>query len=186
MFRLFRFSVGSVSIGHYAFVFSTPGQIKGSASIAGTITRSGKPAKGIPVVAWQSAGNPTIKPPFISGTTDEEGRYLISGLADGKYQIAPYQPADSIPGRTMFDQGSKSVTLNENESATGVDFVLSAGSVITGRIVGYDGRPLIEQRITVENVANKQSLGGMAGGEMYRTDDRGIYRIYGLPAGRYY
>jgi hypothetical protein len=133
-----------------------------------------------------NASTPSGKPPFSTASTDEEGHYIIVGLPAGKYQLAPYQPADSLPERTMFDPGGKTVTLSESESVTGIDFALSAGSVITGHIVGSDGRPLIEQRITIENVENKQSFGGMIGGEMYRTDDRGIYRIYGLPAGRYF
>ena len=185
---MFRPTISSISIALVVavFVVSTHAQAKGSGSISGAITLAGKPAKGVQVVAWVGTNNINPRPQFNTGTTDEEGRYIITGLAAGKYQVAPYQPANTLPGRTMYDPGNKNVTLNENEAATGIDFNLDTGSVITGRVVGPDGRPLIEQRITLENVDNKQALGGIFGGDMYRTDDRGIYRLYGLPAGRYY
>ena len=185
---MFRPTVCSISIALVllaAFAVSVDAQAR-SGSIAGTVTLAGKPAKRVQVVVWISSNSIDPKPKFNTGSTDDEGRYVISGLAAGKYAIAPYQPANSLPERTMFDSGNKSVTLNENEAATGIDFNLAAGGVITGRVVGPDGRPLIEQRITLENVDSKQSLGGIFGGDMYRTDDRGIYRLYGLPAGRYY
>ena len=182
MFTFVRFALCSILILCSGSVILA--QAKGSGSISGTVTLGGKPAKGVPVVVWVNINGPGQKPPFSTATTDEEGRYLISGLPAGKYSVAPYQPANSLPERTMFDLGSKSVTLNDNESASAIDFNLAAGSVITGRVVGPDGRPLIEQRITLESLENKQTFGGLMGNEMYRTDDRGIYRIYGLPAGR--
>jgi hypothetical protein len=186
MFRLAYFSISVILIGLGICSVSIHAQNKNSGSIAGTVTLGGKPAKGVPVVASLNSNSPGQKPPFGTASTDDEGRYSITGLAAGRYSVAPYQPTSVLPERTIFDTGSKSVTLSENESAANIDFTLSAGAVITGRITGSDGRPLIEQRINVESADGKQSFGGIFGGEMYRTDDRGIYRIYGLPAGSYF
>jgi protocatechuate 3,4-dioxygenase beta subunit len=186
MFRLVYSWIAVVSIGLCVFSVSVHAQNKNSGSIGGTVTLGGKPAKGVPVVASVNTNSPSQKPVFGTATTDEEGRYVITGLASGQYSVAPYQPTSVLPERTMFDTGSKSVTLNDNESAANIDFTLSTGAVITGRVTGSDGRPLIEQRINVESANGKQSFGGIFGGDMYRTDDRGIYRIYGLPAGSYY
>ena len=166
-------------------VTAAPGQMRGSGSISGTVTLSGKRARGVPVVAALSGNaRPGESPPFWTSTTDNEGTYRISGLVPGRYAVAPYQPTNVLPEKTTFDTGSKEVSLGENESISEIDFKLSPGAVVTGRIIGPDGRPLIEQRVTVESVDGKQ-LGGFFGGEMYETDDRGVYRIYGLPAGRY-
>ena len=63
--------------------------------------------------------------------------------------------------------------------------------MITGRIKDADGKPAVEQRITLTQVAeNGTPIRGQIpmmsfNYQMYQTDDRGIYRIYGLPAGRY-
>jgi hypothetical protein len=186
MFGLFRFLIGSVLIGLTSLVFSTQAQIKGSASIAGTVTLGGKPAKGVAVIATLTGTTVSgQRPPTSSSTSDDEGHYRISGLAAGRYLVAPYQPTGVLPERTAFDTGSKTVTLGENEGVSDLNFTLSLGGVITGRILGPDGRPLIEERITIQSADGKQTFGGLIGNEMYLTDDRGIYRIYGLPSGRY-
>src|SRR6478735_1210456 len=139
MFRLAYFSISVILIGLGICSVSIHAQNKNSGSIAGTVTLGGKPAKGVPVVASLNSNSPGQKPPFGTASTDDEGRYSITGLAAGRYSVAPYQPTSVLPERTIFDTGSKSVTLSENESAANIDFTLSAGAVITGRITGSDG-----------------------------------------------
>src|SRR6185503_7050296 len=60
---------------------------------------------------------------------------------------------------------------------------LVPGGVITGRVVDSEGQPLIEQHVAVvpadERAQRRPNASGVA------TDDRGVYRIFGLPAGRY-
>jgi len=185
MFKRFGFWVTGVLIGLCLSGPAVLAQSKGAASISGTVMLGGKPAKGVPVVASLSGNTPGQKPSTATATTDDDGHYRITGLASGRYSVSPYQPTSVLPERTPFDPGGKNVVLGENEAVTGIDFTMSAGCVITGRIVGPDGRPLIEQRITVEAPDAKNSFASMMGGDMYRTDDRGIYRIYGLAPGKY-
>jgi hypothetical protein len=60
---------------------------------------------------------------------------------------------------------------------------------MTGRVTDADGRPIIEQTVSLlmQNVDATTQRGGpaFAGANNFRTDDRGVYRIYGIPAGRY-
>jgi hypothetical protein len=69
-----------------------------------------------------------------------------------------------------------------------VDFALERGGVIAGRVTDADGRPIVEERLTLvladQNRQNQQMFGPIpaAGAQ---TDDRGVYRIYGLVPGRY-
>src|SRR5262249_49656454 len=65
-----------------------------------------------------------------------------------------------------------------------IDFALVRGSVITGRLTSADGRPIIGARVLAspaDESVSRNTLYYQAG----MTDDRGVYRIYGLPAGRY-
>ena len=76
------------------------------------------------------------------------------------------------------------------EEADDVDIKLVQGGVITGRVTDADGKPVIEERINLQMVdqagnANNQASVAMWNYQMSQTDDRGIYRIYGLSAGRY-
>ncbi|MEP7076384.1 MAG: carboxypeptidase-like regulatory domain-containing protein [Acidobacteriota bacterium] len=170
------------------FLFSTftiNAQSKGTGTISGKVSLGGKPGKGVPVTASPSDNTFPPKPATATATTDDEGHFKLGGLAAGRYTIAPYQPKEVIPGATRWESG-KTITLNDGEVADNVDFDLSRGGVITGRVTGPDGRPLVEQRVTVESATDlKTDFGGMMGTEMYQTDDRGIFRIYGLPAGKY-
>ena len=120
-------------------------------------------------------------------TTDDEGRYRITGVPAGSYTVAPFTPAFVVPTETSFAQPGKSITLGAGEDVDGIDFSLSRGGVITGRITDADGRPLIEQRINLMRVDERgqRTPGSYMNPFMFSTDDRGIYRVYGLTAGRY-
>jgi hypothetical protein len=63
------------------------------------------------------------------------------------------------------------------------------GGVIAGQIIDSQGRPVIEEKITLkkldENNKPLSSTNYNPDDNMSRTDDRGVYRIYGLREGRY-
>ncbi|HEY8462085.1 MAG TPA: carboxypeptidase-like regulatory domain-containing protein, partial [Blastocatellia bacterium] len=83
--------------------------------------------------------------------------------------------------------GGIAVTVSDGQTVTNIDFTLARGGVITGRVTGGDGRPVIAERINLTKVdANGRPQLFIGGNRFsYETDDRGVYRIYGLPAGRY-
>ena len=86
-----------------------------------------------------------------------------------------------------YKQPGQSITVNEGETITKIDFALVRGGVITGRITDTDGRPVIGERVNV--VARDAPDTGRAmtvfDGSRNKTDDRGVYRIYGLSPGNY-
>jgi hypothetical protein len=120
-------------------------------------------------------------------TTDEEGRYHLTGVPAGNYTIAPATRTFVVPNEASFGQPGKSVTLGEGEEVTGLDFSLIRGAVISGRVTDSDGRPVIEQRVNISRVDERgQKLPGSNFTPLiFNTDDRGMYRIYGLSPGRY-
>src|SRR5206468_2659814 len=70
----------------------------------------------------------------------------------------------------------------------GLDFSLTRGGVITGKVMDANGKPLIEQQLNVwklEKDGRKSNWYAANGSFSMMTDDRGIYRIYGLPVDRY-
>jgi protocatechuate 3,4-dioxygenase beta subunit len=165
---------------------------KATGSIAGRVKVSGKAAPEIDVVALL-AGSP-IQRPAARATTDNEGRYRLGGLPAGTYRVIPLAPtmvaAVNNFDYRMYDGAGKSVMLNESESVDDIDLSLVRGAVITGRITDAEGKPAVEEAIRLDFV--DQTGQQMASGSgyaanylMYRTDDRGIYRLYGLPPGFY-
>ena len=164
---------------------------KPTGSIGGRVTVSGKAAPEIEVVAIL---NNSPQRPAAHATTDNEGRYHLSGLAAGSYQVMPIAPTMVAAVNTfdyrMYYGASKPIILNEAESVDDIDLKLVRGGVITGRITDAEGRPAVEQEIRLFFVdqSGQQTASGPANAMnylMYRTDDRGIYRLYGLPPGFY-
>jgi hypothetical protein len=105
----------------------------------------------------------------------------------GSYTVAPFTPAHVVAAESSFAQPGKSVSLSEGEEVEDLDFSLARGCVITGRVTDADGRALIDQRVSVMRLDERGQRAPFAAFNpfMFSTDDRGVYRIYGLPAGRY-
>jgi protocatechuate 3,4-dioxygenase beta subunit len=162
-------------------------------SVTGQVKIDGKPARGIAVIATPSVTDAArivegmFNPPAsVKATTDSEGVYKLEGVPPGKYRVAPSAPELVSAGASRTDD----ITVSEGATVEGVDFVLSLGGVITGRITDIDGRPVIGQRISLKPLHKTDPQGPGAEmmtltDRMYSTDDRGIYRIFGLRPGRY-
>lgn len=81
----------------FLLAISLTGQSKATGSVSGKITIGDRPAKGVPVVARISGMNFPPKPISASASTNENGEFILTGLAPGTYLVSPYQPADVGP-----------------------------------------------------------------------------------------
>jgi hypothetical protein len=157
-------------------------------SVSGRVTIHGKGAPGIAVTARSQATSemPVSASQPMKAITDADGNYRLTAIPPGNYQIFPIAPA-YVPTDLMNSGGRKVLLLGENEDVQGIDFSLQPGGVITGRVTDAEGRPMIEERVTLTTEGDPNTRGRMTvwGSERGLTDDRGIYRLYGIPAGRY-
>ena len=165
---------------------------KPTGTISGKVTVNEKGVADI-LVAAQVLDRPSQQP-AARAKSEVGGRYQLTGLPAGQYQIVAISPAlvsaEGSGNSGSFYRGGKSVVLASGEDADEVDLRLVQGSVITGRVTDADGKPVIEERINLQMVdqagnANNPGAIAMWNYQMSLTDDRGIYRIYGLAAGRY-
>jgi protocatechuate 3,4-dioxygenase beta subunit len=179
----------SVLLSLCTFVFAQP-QTKPVkkepvGSISGKVTINGKGAPGIVVGTrlddrfnrytsfyGQTAVNKT--------TTDEEGNYQITNLPPGTYQVMPADLSFVVSG----DPEGRSLIIAAGETVEGIDFTLIRGGVITGRVTDSDGRPVIAEEINLLTVDAKRARPSTVP-QMNQTDDRGVYRIFGIPQGKY-
>jgi protocatechuate 3,4-dioxygenase beta subunit len=164
-------------------------QPKGSGSVSGRVRLGDQPAPGVWVVAF-SADPARLRDgsPSARALTDDEGRYRISGLATGSFRVSAWAPAFVSPSEVNLPgpQG-RPVSVGDGEAIENVDFTLIKGGVITGKITDPDGRPVISERVRLFRLdQNKRRQPFFTQyGEMFQTDDRGIYRLFGLVAGWY-
>jgi protocatechuate 3,4-dioxygenase beta subunit len=171
---------------------------KGAAGATGTVsgrvtTSDGKPVASIGVGLMPADFNsPTDFKTVGSTKTDTDGRYKIANVPAGRYRLQSLAPLYAPQGdqRSGFFGGGKLVTVGAGESVEDIDVVLVRGGVVTGRVTSPEGKPVVEERISIYNADAALQRGGnapqidgtLAGLE---TDDRGIYRAYGVPPGRY-
>lgn len=158
-----------------------------AATVSGRVTTHGKGAPGI-VVSVRSADYSPQPQPSFKATTDHEGFYRITGVPAGNYQVLPLAPAYVSAERSALRDRGKALLLAEGENVDGIDFSLERGGVITGRVTDADGRPVIEERLSLMPVDLKTPPGQRFAPVVqnsFQTDDRGVYRIYGIPEGRY-
>jgi len=176
--------------------FSTRAQSKevlvGTATVSGRVTIKGEPAAGITVFLQPRR---TMEPGYTgsipSAKTDGDGQFRITGVPAGGYFANTQVPGFIMPGEPpapiMRMQG-KSINIADGENIEKIEIELIKGSVITGRVIGANGRPLVEERVELlklDQSGNPQIYNLGPWEMMLTTDDRGVYRIFGLPGGRY-
>src|SRR5262249_38159230 len=158
-----------------------------SCSITGRVTIENEPAPDIAVVLQPSSSSWPMPSPVARATTDKEGRFKITDVAPGRYHMIPLAAAHFAPSEDRKAPG-KPVTLLKGENLEGIELELIPGGVITGRVTTAGGYPVIGQEIKMRltDLRVMQFLPAVSHGESrFKTDDRGVYRVYGLPAGRY-
>lgn len=177
------------------------------AIIGGTVTIDGEPAANIVVTLRTTAANGVLPRTVAKGRTGADGRYQLSSLVTGDLALTPQAPAfiiTDLPDRKYNGEPGILVSLDDGEVHKDVDFTLQRGGVISGRITSADGRAAVACEVHIQKLfaeAHKPpdpayfpEVSGpfpwttrtWTGNDLVaRTDDRGIYRFFGVPPGRY-
>lgn len=157
-------------------------------AIMGRVIIENQGAPGVAVALQPAVSRWPLPPPVARATTDKEGRFQMSNLPDGRYYLVPLTPAYFASSEDQMIASGKPVTIIKGETLEGIELKLFPGGVITGRVTTAGGQPVIGQSVYVRATnprAMRQLPSTMSNDLRFKTDDRGIYRIYGLPAGRF-
>src|SRR5262249_36591144 len=178
----FCFAIGATCLGQE--------NKESTGAIKGTVRVDGHPAPNVTERAELSNLSPRDFPsgprPSAKVVTDEEGHYKLSDLAPGDYTVTASGPL-LIPAAEAAGSSTLGATVRAGSTVENFDFEMIRSGVVTGKVTNPDGKPEIMAPITLKSPAGR-SLGGASlyfGNRMYFTDDRGVYRIYGLRPGRY-
>ena len=162
---------------------------KGTAAIRGFVTAGGT---GAPVRRAQVRAMSMEARGGGVTNTDAEGRFEIKDLPAGRYTItaskggfAPAQFGQRRPG----DPGTP-IELADGQTADKLSLVLSRGAVISGTVVDDGGEPVSGTQVTAVRFqymsGTRRLTPAPSEGSSDRTDDRGGFRLYGLPPGDYF
>lgn len=162
---------------------------EGMATVAGRVTLKGEPVSGVSVeLQPQSQTGLPDRTKNPRAKTDGDGRFRLTGVASGQYLISALAPAFITPTDSAFGRPGKTLNVADGENVENVELALKSGAVVAGRITDSMGNPIIETTVRLTKFDDKGRPSPSPptfNPEMYRTDDRGAYRIWGLTAGRY-
>jgi len=161
----------------------------GPSSISGVVLHddeSGRPVRGARV----SARSPESRVERV-GITDEQGRFSINWLPQGQYTVVI-----SKPGYISVYYGARRagrppgtpVVIESGKSVSNLVARMPRGGVITGTVFDHFGQPLPNARLRLLQWVTRNGervLQGSGGYGQMTTDDRGVYRIYGVTPGSY-
>lgn len=154
-----------------------------NASISGKVTIKGKPAVGVVIIARDSRDGSSSMMRSHRARTDQTGSYRIANLSPGTYAVSTITPA-LVPANQL-----DSVVVADGEEVQDVNISLVPGGVITGRITDLEGEPVIGQGVSIspvyEGIPSRFSSTPMPRFFDNMTDDRGVYRAFGLAPGKY-
>jgi hypothetical protein len=132
----------------------------------------------------RQSGAPAGEPERVrrDGVTNDAGRVTFASLPEAAAYLVITRPQAGFVTPTHLE----SFAVKAGEAVTRVVRLARTGA-IAGRVIDESGEPLV--RVSVRALQKESGNGrpGLAGlGDGGRTDERGEFRIFGLPPGRYY
>jgi hypothetical protein len=145
--------------------------------VEGTVFRNGttEPLPSVVVTL-----TPQDAEPYSTQTvTDGRGRFVFRDLLPGKYVVSARRSGYLKPAAGFETSESTTILVAPGQHVENVSLALAPGGVVTGTILDDRGKPLANIGVSVKTIGRPET------GGLVETDDRGMYRIYGLPAGIY-
>ena len=149
------------------------GTIKGR-----VVSDDGRPAMNVSVIAQATTGTGTLK----ARRVDSDGRFVFDEMSPALYIILATAPG-------YIDPSFSTEPSQWPHHLTGAEVVITLikGGVITGTVTNSKGEAVVGVPVhaTLANGPPSSFVNFVSGGGISESDDRGVYRIYGLLPGQY-
>jgi protocatechuate 3,4-dioxygenase beta subunit len=145
------------------------------------VTEDGTPMSGLTVQLGMYV-NSSTPGSTRTAVTDEEGNFQFTNLLPRQYYFFVMESRGYVQMPRPINTPQPTYRLGENATIR-----MIRGGVITGRVSYADGEPMIGVYVTPIRIRDEEGKPiRMASGARSRmTDDRGVYRLYGLLPGTY-
>jgi protocatechuate 3,4-dioxygenase beta subunit len=155
-------------------------------------SKTGQPVKGAEIMlrggasgssgSW-AAGMASRSEP-AAAISDSDGHFSFDTLAPGRYRVTASR--NGYVNRGPRPGGMNFVTLSSGQQVTDFVLRLTPSAVIAGRVTTEGDEPLPNVSVEAMKYTYQNDRRQLTEVGMSTTNDRGEYRIWGLPPGRYY
>lgn len=144
--------------------------------LQGTVVRAGgtDPLGNAAIALESSSGDHRT----FAATTSEAGKFIIRGVPPGKYQLKV--------ARTGYVDSDRPLTLEDGQRIRNAVVPLNPTGAISGRIFDEFGEPVIGAEVRAMQHVYQHGGRILVPVQSAITDDRGEYRLFWLPPGRYF
>ncbi len=161
-----------------------------TASLAGIVVTAGLPNQPLRRAIVTLSDPAGVR---VSAVTDDTGRFVLSGVQPGRYQLSASKPGYLTAYYGAREPGEPDTALSLAAASHLDDIMvrLVRGAVVTGTLRDRHGTALPNVVVAARPVGNVRTFITADGSAGQRaavdvpTDDRGVYRIHGLPPGEY-
>ena len=144
---------------------------------------------GQPVPGVRVSLSATTTPLTRAATTDAQGRFTFDALPAASYRLTASRAGyvDSIWGQKQPGSGrpGTALQLRDTQQIKDLSLPLAKGGVVTGVVLDEFGLPSAATAVRVYRSAFRNGERALQQAGTGQTDDRGIYRVYGLVPGEY-
>lgn len=160
-------------------------QAADTGSITGRVLTTTDPAG--PIVRARVILSGEAVPESRIAITGEDGTFTFDKLPGGSYTVTASASGFAPQAYGQRRGGpAAAIALTSGQRLTAIDIPLAAAGVIVGQVLDEDGKPFVGavvEALIPRTQDNQTSLVSMSDA---RTDDRGMFRLAGLPEGQYY
>ena len=126
--------------------------------------------------------------PALGASTDEAGQFAFTDLPGGRYALVAKRPGylPAVFANTENTRLPALFPLLPGERLDGIEIRMRPAGVVSGTVKFNDAEPVVGAPITMFREFFYRGQHGYEKIASAFTDDRGAYRIFGLPPGEYY
>jgi len=164
---------------------TTPQQpTTGSAEISGTVTLAGGSA---PIRRAQVSLSAQAIRSQRTLLTDDRGHFAFTSLPTGRYSLSASKPGyvTTTYGAKKAGRPGTPIQLADGQKFNDATILMPKGSVLTGTVVDEANEPTPGTQVRAYRYVMRTGEKSLQQDGSASTDDRGVYRIYGLQPGDY-
>ena len=154
----------------------------GTAVVAGVVLDrvTGAPVRKAMVRIW---GGQAVN---VFAITGAEGRFLIRDLDAGSYQLRVEHSQYPSDNHRLQRERIRRVEVKDGEEKTDIEFRLTPGASISGRVVDESGKPVVWCSISLLRFIIDGGKKKLRSVDSTQTNERGEYHTGQMPPGHYF